>query len=47
MDQKKIMIVSELLRTLLLFMLFFVNSAEILWLIYLVTFIQSSISTFF
>jgi MFS family permease len=46
-DQKKIMIVSELLRTLLLFMLFFVNSAEILWLIYLVTFMQSSISTFF
>ncbi|MFD1735929.1 MFS transporter [Bacillus salitolerans] len=46
-DQKKIMIVSDILRALLLFSLVFVNSAEMLWMIYVVAFIQSSIASFF
>ena len=46
-DRKKIMILSDLLRGLLVLGLVFVDSAQDIWLLYLIGFVQASISTFF
>lgn len=47
LDRKQIMIISDLLRGLLVFGFVFVRSADTLWLLYLLAFVQASIGTFF
>ncbi|OXS61430.1 hypothetical protein B1B00_08645 [Bacillus sp. DSM 27956] len=46
-NNKKTMVVCDLLRALILLPLFFMDSTEWLWIIYVVGFMQSTISTFF
>lgn len=46
-DRRRIMLASDLLRGLLVLGFIFVDSAERLWLLYLLAFLQSSVGTFF
>lgn len=46
-DRKRIMLVSDALRALLVLGFVFINSAEQLWLLYLLGFLQSAVGTFF
>src|SRR5437660_938968 len=46
-DRRRVMIVSDLLRGLLLLLLLLVHSADLLWLMYAVAFAQSAIGQFF
>lgn len=46
-DRKRLMIIADVLRGLVLLLLLFVRSPEWLWLVYLVAFAQSAISQFF
>lgn len=47
LDRKQIMIISDLLRGLLVLGFILVRSADTLWLLYLLAFVQASIGTFF
>jgi MFS transporter, DHA3 family, macrolide efflux protein len=47
LDRKRIMLLSDLLRGLLILGLIFVNSRDLLWLLYLIAFLQAAIGTFF
>jgi DHA3 family macrolide efflux protein-like MFS transporter len=47
MERKRIMIVSDILRGIMVLGLVLVTSEELLWLIYLITFIQAAIGVFF
>ena len=46
-DRKRLMILSDLLRAALMVCYFFVNSAEQVWIIYLLAFAESAVSQFF
>src|SRR5262245_64342232 len=46
-DRRRTMIVADLLRAALMLLLLIVHSAEMLWAIYLVVFVESSVSQFF
>jgi MFS transporter, DHA3 family, macrolide efflux protein len=47
LDRKRIMLASDLLRGLLVLGFIFVGSADTLWLLYVIAFVQASIGTFF
>jgi DHA3 family macrolide efflux protein-like MFS transporter len=47
MDRKQIMIISDILRGCMVLGLIFITSQELLWLLYLITFIQAAIGVFF
>jgi len=46
-NPKKIMIISDLLRAFILLFLFIIQSPQLLWIVYIVAFAESSVSVFF
>src|SRR4051812_33506947 len=44
-DRKRIMVVANIIQTAVVLLLFFVWSSELLWVVYVVTFIQTTVIT--
>ncbi len=46
-DRKRVMVVSNLLQTVIVLLLLLVRSGDLLWIVYVLAFLQSSVSVFF